>query len=267
MQPPPFHPRHARSRLLPCAAVVASFPAMRKAASFPAHVAPLRLLPRHRGLLRRGGRGPTGASSASYGSRSCSARASSASRSACAPRRSAPCCATCTRPRAPARRVLKEHLLMVTLNVISRMLLGKKYVGEDGAGPGAAATPEEFRWMIEEIFLNGALHVGDMVSWLGWLDAHGYVGRMKRLAAKFDRFIEHVLREHGERQQREGGAFVPGDMVDLLLYLYLAGGTLQYGARNLVSIDNPVTPPPPAPVSGPPIGPGFVRPPPPPQEV
>jgi typhasterol/6-deoxotyphasterol 2alpha-hydroxylase len=108
---------------------------------------------------------------------------------------------------------------MVTLNVISRMLLGKKYVGEDGAGPGAAATPEEFRWMIEEIFLNGALHVGDMVSWLGWLDAHGYVGRMKRLAAKFDRFIEHVLREHGERQQREGGAFVPGDMVDLLLYL------------------------------------------------
>ncbi|ONM06760.1 hypothetical protein ZEAMMB73_Zm00001d033106 [Zea mays] len=44
----------------------------------------------------------------------------------------------------------------------------------------------------------------------------------------------------------------------------LAGGTLQYGARKLISIDNPVTPPPPAPVSGPPIGPGFVRPP---QEV
>lgn len=117
--------------------------------------------------------------------------------------------------------VLKERLLMVTLNVISRMVLGKKYVGEDDAGgPGAAATPEEFRWMIEEIFfLNGALHVGDMVPWLGWLDAHGYVGRMKRLAGKFDRFIEHVLREHGERRRREGAAFVPEDMVDLLLQL------------------------------------------------
>ncbi|AQK90449.1 hypothetical protein ZEAMMB73_Zm00001d008699 [Zea mays] len=160
-----------------------------------------------------------------------------------------------------------ELLSARQLRLTERVRAEEKYVGEDGAGPGAAATPEEFRWMIEEIFLNGALHVGDMVSWLGWLDAHGYVGRMKRLAAKFDRFIEHVLREHGERQQREGGAFVPGDMVDLLLYLYLAGGTLQYGARNLVSIDNPVTPPPPAPVSGPPIGPGFVRPPPPPQEV
>ncbi|ONM17647.1 hypothetical protein ZEAMMB73_Zm00001d003741 [Zea mays] len=118
--------------------------------------------------------------------------------------------------------VLKERLLMVTLNVISRMVLGKKYVGEDGARPSAATTSEEFRWMIEEIFfLNGALHVGDMVTWLGWLDAHGYVGRMKRLAAKFDRLIEHVLREHGERRRREGDAFVPGDMVDLLLYLCL----------------------------------------------
>jgi len=47
----------------------------------------------------------------------------------------------------------------------------------------------------------------------------------------------------------------------------LAGGTLQYGARKLLVMDNPVTPPPPAPVSGPPIGPGLVRPPPPPQEV
>jgi cytochrome P450 len=115
--------------------------------------------------------------------------------------------------------VLKEHLLMVTLNVISRMVLGKKYVGED-AGSAAAATPEEFKWMVEEIFfLNGALHVGDLVPWLSWLDPHGYVGRMKRLAKMFDRFIEHVLREHGDRRRREGDAFVPRDMVDLLLQL------------------------------------------------
>jgi len=110
---------------------------------------------------------------------------------------------------------------MVTLNVISRMVLGKKYVGEDDdASSAAAATPEEFRWMIEEIFfLNGALHVGDMVPWLSWLDPHGYIGRMKRVAKMFDRFIEHVLREHGERRRREGDAFVPKDMVDLLLQL------------------------------------------------
>jgi len=68
--------------------------------------------------------------------------------------------------------------------------------------------------MIEEIFFhNGALHVGDMVPWLSWLDPHGYVGRMKPLAKMFDRFIEHVLREHGDRRRLEGDAFVPRDIV------------------------------------------------------
>ncbi|PAN33687.1 hypothetical protein PAHAL_6G038100 [Panicum hallii] len=121
---------------------------------------------------------------------------------------------------AAAAVVVKEHLLMVTLNVVSRMVLGRKYVGE-GAGAGAAAaTPEEFRWMIEEIFfLNGALHIGDMVPWLGWFDPNGYVGRMKRLGKMFDRFVEHVLREHEDRRRREGQAFVPNDMVDQLLQL------------------------------------------------
>ncbi|CAL4958482.1 unnamed protein product [Urochloa decumbens] len=42
----------------------------------------------------------------------------------------------------------------------------------------------------------------------------------------------------------------------------LAGDTLQYGARKLLVTDNPVTPSPPAPVSGPPIGPGLVATPP-----
>ncbi|KAI5009890.1 hypothetical protein ZWY2020_012027 [Hordeum vulgare] len=42
---------------------------------------------------------------------------------------------------------------------------------------------------------------------------------MKRLGKMFDRFIEHVLREHNERRLQEGKAFVPKDMVDLLLQL------------------------------------------------
>ena len=42
---------------------------------------------------------------------------------------------------------------------------------------------------------------------------------MKRLAKMFDRFVEHVLREHEDRRRREGPAFVPADMVDQLLQL------------------------------------------------
>ena len=118
---------------------------------------------------------------------------------------------------------LKEHLLMLSLNVISRMALGWKYVvgdGEDEAAAGSPVSPEEFRWMVDELFvLNGVLSVGDFIPWLGWLDPQGYVGRMKRLGKMFDRFLEHVLDKHDERRRREGDGFVATDMVDLLLEL------------------------------------------------
>ncbi|RCV44717.1 hypothetical protein SETIT_9G396900v2 [Setaria italica] len=112
---------------------------------------------------------------------------------------------------------LREHLYMVNLNVISRMVLGRKYVVD---GAGSPVTPEEFRRMIDEHFsLNGALNVGDMIPWLSWLDPQGYVRRMKRSAKMFDRFLEYVLDEHNERRRREGKEFIATDMVDVLLEL------------------------------------------------
>jgi hypothetical protein len=114
--------------------------------------------------------------------------------------------------------VLKEHLLMFSLNVISRMALGGKYVGEGTAG--SPISPAEFRWMVDELFLlNGVFCVGDFIPWLSWLDLQGYVGRMKRLGKMFDRFLEHVVDEHSQRRRREGDKFVAADMVDLLLEL------------------------------------------------
>ncbi|TVU41530.1 hypothetical protein EJB05_15058, partial [Eragrostis curvula] len=117
---------------------------------------------------------------------------------------------------------LRDHLLMVSLNVISRLVLGKKYAtdNDDDERPGSTTTPEEFLWMIHELFvLMGALNIGDMIPWLAWLDLQGYVGRMKRLRKMFDRFLEHVLDEHDERRRREGDKFVALDMVDQLMQL------------------------------------------------
>ncbi|CAL4931118.1 unnamed protein product [Urochloa decumbens] len=117
----------------------------------------------------------------------------------------------------PAVVELREHLYMVNLNVISRMVLGRKYVVD---GAGSPVAPEEFRALIDEhFFLNGALNVGDMIPWLGWLDPQGYVKRMKRSAKVFDRFLDHVLDKHNERRRREGEEFVAADMVDVLLEL------------------------------------------------
>ncbi|CAL4939531.1 unnamed protein product [Urochloa decumbens] len=117
--------------------------------------------------------------------------------------------------------VVNDHLAMVSLGVISRLALGKKYVLEGGGGGGGSPVPpEEFRWMVHELFfLGGVLGVGDFIPWVDWLDLQGYVKRMKKLRRMLDRFLDHVVDEHDERRRREGEGFVPRDMVDLLLQL------------------------------------------------
>ena len=100
------------------------------------------------------------------------------------------------------------------------MALGRKYVGDGEGAAGSPVSPGEFRWMVDELFvLNGVLSIGDFIPWLSGQDPQGYVGRMKRLAKMFDRFLEHVVDEHKERRRRAGKEFVATDMVDLLLEL------------------------------------------------
>lgn len=112
---------------------------------------------------------------------------------------------------------LKNHLSDVSLNVISRMVLGKKYTEKDEQNE--IVTPQEFKEMLDELFLlNGVLDIGDSIPWLGFLDLQGYRKRMKALAKKFDRFLEHVLDEHNARRKGVDN-YVARDMVDVLLQL------------------------------------------------
>ncbi|KAG8043311.1 hypothetical protein GUJ93_ZPchr2162g18759 [Zizania palustris] len=116
--------------------------------------------------------------------------------------------------------MLKDYLSTVSLNVITRMVLGKKYLEQEVATKEGrkVTTPEEFKWMLDELFLlNGVLNIGDSIPWLDWLDLQGYIKRMKKLSKMFDRFLEHVVDEHNERRSREGASFVANDMVDVLL--------------------------------------------------
>ncbi|CAA7395621.1 unnamed protein product [Spirodela intermedia] len=114
--------------------------------------------------------------------------------------------------------LLKDHLNLLSLSVISRMTLGKTYIGEEAAMD--VVSPEEFKKMLDEFFLlNGVFNIGDMIPWLDFLDLQGYVRRMKALSVKFDAFLDRVLEEHEDRRGRAGPEFVPADMVDVLLQL------------------------------------------------
>lgn len=111
---------------------------------------------------------------------------------------------------------LKDHLSKLSLNVISRMVLGKNYTEETEQD---FVTPQEYTEMLQELFyLNGVLEIGDSIPCLGFLDLQGHIKRMKALMKKLDRFYELVLHEHNAKRKSSTG-FVASDMVDVLLQL------------------------------------------------
>ncbi|XP_030933038.1 trimethyltridecatetraene synthase-like [Quercus lobata] len=114
--------------------------------------------------------------------------------------------------------MLKDHLSRLTLSIISRIVLGKKYFSES-KDETSIVTLEEFQEILDELFLlNGVLNIGDWIPWIDFLDLQGYVKRMKALRKKLDRFHDHVFDEHKARREGEKD-FVPKDMVDLLLQM------------------------------------------------
>ncbi|KAL5725603.1 hypothetical protein ACHQM5_008732 [Ranunculus cassubicifolius] len=112
---------------------------------------------------------------------------------------------------------LKDHLSDVSLNVISRIVFGKKYTVESESNETSIVSPSEFKKMLDELFLlNGVLNIGDYIPWLQFLDLQGYVKRMKVLGEKLDRFLECVIDEHNEKRLGVKD-WVAKDMVDVLL--------------------------------------------------
>ncbi|KAF3439694.1 hypothetical protein FNV43_RR17972 [Rhamnella rubrinervis] len=119
--------------------------------------------------------------------------------------------------------ILKDRLSRFTLSIISRIVLGKKYVSDSKSdGETSIVTLEEFQEMLDELFLlNGVLNIGDWIPWLKFLDLQGYQKRMKDLKKKFDRFHDYVFDEHKAKAMKENGKkdLKGKDMVDLLLRL------------------------------------------------
>ncbi|KAM4097500.1 hypothetical protein ACJW30_07G004800 [Castanea mollissima] len=115
--------------------------------------------------------------------------------------------------------MLKDHLFRLTLSIISRIALSKKYVSDESNYKTSIVRPEEFQEMLDELFLlNAVFNIGDWIPWLDFLDLQGYVKRMKGLRKKFDRFLDHIF---DERKAKKDGRndFMPKDTVDLLLQL------------------------------------------------
>ncbi|KAF5203650.1 Cytochrome p450 [Thalictrum thalictroides] len=103
--------------------------------------------------------------------------------------------------------MLKDHILNLTLNNITRVVLGKK-LGDD-------SESKVFKKILDESFLlTGMLNIGDLIPWINFLDLQGYVKKIKALSINLDAFLERELDRHISRRQDHSS---PKDMLDVLL--------------------------------------------------
>ncbi|XP_038715770.1 cytochrome P450 CYP82D47-like [Tripterygium wilfordii] len=99
----------------------------------------------------------------------------------------------------------------VTLNVIFRMIVGRRYIG-DGQESGG------WKLALREFFeLSGKFVVADALPFLRWLDLGGDEKAMKKTAKELDYVVEEWLEEHKKKKRSGGGRVDEEDFMDVML--------------------------------------------------
>ncbi|CAH8335610.1 unnamed protein product [Eruca vesicaria subsp. sativa] len=106
---------------------------------------------------------------------------------------------------------LRPLLSGFTLNVIMRMVAGKRYYGEDNA------EAKEVRELITNTLeLAGFTYAGDFLPIWKLLDFDGYVKKLKKFGSKLDKFLQGLVDEH---RRNRGKAEFKNTMITHLLTL------------------------------------------------
>lgn len=102
---------------------------------------------------------------------------------------------------------MEEWISDLNLNVILRMVAGKRYFGA-AVGADGDERLEVIRYknaMKEFFYLFGFFMLGDAVPLLGWLDFGRYEKAMKRTAKELDNLVGEWLVEHRSRKRQRSG--------------------------------------------------------------
>ncbi|GMP69321.1 hypothetical protein CsSME_00028627 [Camellia sinensis var. sinensis] len=119
---------------------------------------------------------------------------------------------------------LRSKLVELSFNIMTRMIAGKRYFGEDKVNEEA----KQFRDIMSEVVkLHGNSNLGDYLPVFQWVDFQGVAKKMMTLRKKMDNFYQFLLDE--QRKKRTKSAALSLDdgshnerkktMIDIMLSL------------------------------------------------
>ncbi|KAI8535018.1 hypothetical protein RHMOL_Rhmol10G0142300 [Rhododendron molle] len=109
-----------------------------------------------------------------------------------------------------AKVEMKSKLSGLTLNIIIRMIAGKRYYGNELED---SAEAKEFREIVTEVFFyGGASNPADFLPVLRWIDYKGFEKNVDRIHKRMDALLQGLIDEHRRDKSKT-------TMVDHLLSL------------------------------------------------
>ncbi|OAY34798.1 cytochrome P450 CYP82D47 [Manihot esculenta] len=115
----------------------------------------------------------------------------------------------------PIKVNIGELLAHLVLNIMTRMVAGKRYFEGDNNGHDEKGRPIG-QVMRDVMYAAGAFVPSDMIPFLGWTDFFGPVKTMKKVSKELDSILEVWVQEH-ELRRLNGGAQTNRDFIDVLL--------------------------------------------------
>lgn len=112
---------------------------------------------------------------------------------------------------------MKSAFFELTLNIMMRMIAGKRYYGDDAQNKEEATR---FKEIVKETFqASGATNIADYVPLLKWFGQHKLESKLKTLQVKRDKFMQDLIEEHRRIRRSNDSEMSNKTMIDVLLSL------------------------------------------------
>ncbi|XP_050363474.1 cytochrome P450 81Q32-like [Argentina anserina] len=111
---------------------------------------------------------------------------------------------------------MKSMFFELTLNVMMRVIAGRRYYGED---VGESNEAKIFQQIVKESVLLTGTSIGDFLPVLKYVGSGGLEKKLVKLQEKRDKFMQHLIEEHREVQSGSVSEKKSKSMVEVLLSL------------------------------------------------
>ncbi|XVF81233.1 hypothetical protein PTKIN_Ptkin15bG0139600 [Pterospermum kingtungense] len=113
---------------------------------------------------------------------------------------------------------ISHRLGVLTLNMILRLIAGKRYFSYNGSDEGDKEAQRFMKLSKEFSYLLGVNALSDVVPYLKWMDMWSWeVKAMKRLSKELDSLVETWVDEHKLKRLKIGANYNNEDFIDVML--------------------------------------------------